>query len=107
MISDKRRDQALTYLAETDEELAYAGAHVARCEFKAKQIKQTVFLLQTGSVADRTAHAETSQEYADAMENYFEAMRHRDHLRMKRKTEEIVWETWRSQNSARTKGLPV
>ncbi len=107
-ITPERRDQAIHYLAETDEELAYAVAHVARTEYIAKKVRQTIFAhSKLKTIADRQAEADTAQETIDAMDTYFEALRHREHLRNKRKTEELVWETWRSENSNRRHGAPA
>lgn len=107
MITTKRMEQALTYLAETDDKAAYHKAHVARTEYKAKAIKQSVFLHCTGTVAERTALADKSEQYKEAMSAYFEALREFEHVRNKRATEAIVIDVWRSVNSARNKGQIV
>ncbi len=107
-ITPERRDQAIHYLAGTDEELAYAVAHVARTEYIAKKKRQLIFLHSTAkTVAERQAEADTHPEVVEAMDTHFEALRHREHLRNKRKTEELVWETWRSENSNRRHGAPA
>ena len=104
MISIERMEMALKYLAETDDKFAYHKAHAARTEHKAKAIKQAVFLRCDGTVAERTAKAEDSDEYKAAMDNYFEALREAEHVKNKRATESIVIEVWRSLNSSRNKG---
>lgn len=107
MISKDRLEQALKYLAESDETAAYHRAHVARTELKAKQVKNAVYLHSEGSIPERTAAAENSEEYSDAMAGYFEALREAEQVRNKRSTEAIVIDVWRSLNAARNKGQIV
>lgn len=104
LINEDRLQKALTYLATTDEPAAALRTDVERAEFKAKAVKDAVFLTCTGTVADRTAIAGTNKEYMAAMNDYFEAMRLSDGMRNKRATESIVIDTWRSLNSGRNKG---
>ena len=104
LINETRLQKALTYLAETDEPAAGLRADVERMEFKAKAVKDAVFLTCTGSVAERQAIAGTNKEYTSAMNDYFEALRVSDAMRNKRTTESIVIDTWRSLNSGRNKG---
>jgi hypothetical protein len=104
LINEGRLQKALTYLAETDEPAAALRADVERAEFKAKAIKDAVFLTKVGSVAERQALAGASSEYNDAMQDYFEALKQSDAMKNKRITEAIVIDTWRSLNSGRNKG---
>ena len=107
-LTKNRMEQALRYLAETDETDAYHKAHVARAEHKAKKIKEAMFLhSDKKTVADRQADAADSEEYDAAMANYFEAVREFQHVRNKRTTETIVIDVWRSLNAARNKGQIV
>ena len=107
MISTDRMEKALRYLAESDEEAAYHKAHCARTELQAKSIKNMVFLHSEGTVAERTAFAESSPEYKDAMENHFESLRAFEQIKNKRSTEAILIDAWRSLNSSRNKGNVV
>jgi len=104
LINETRLQKALTYLAETDEPAAALRADVERAEFKAKAIKDSVFLHSEGTVAERTALSGTHQDYAGAMEAYFMALKASDAMRNKRATETIVVDAWRSLNSGRNKG---
>jgi len=104
LINEPRLQKALTYLAETDEPAAALRADVERAEFKAKVIKDSVFLHSTGTVAERTALSGMHQDYAQAMEAYFVALKASDAMRNKRATESIVVDAWRSLNSGRNKG---
>ena len=109
-VTTQRMEQALTYLAETDDKAAYHKSHVARTEYKAKAIRQSIFLVnpeKLKTVAERQAYADNCDEYEDAMFGYFEALREYEHVRNKRSTEALVVEVWRSVNSARNKGQIV
>jgi hypothetical protein len=94
-------EQALAYLAETDEPCAVLRAEVERAEFKARRTKAAVFQISDGTVADRNANAETSNETELAYSGYFEALQKFDAMKNKRATESIVFEAWRSLNSNR------
>lgn len=100
-ITQERMEQALAYLSDTDEDCAALRADVERAEFKAKRTKAAVFTISDGSVADRNAVAETSNETATAYEQYFAALQKFDAMKNKRATESIVFEAWRSLNSNR------
>jgi uncharacterized protein YdgA (DUF945 family) len=104
MISKDRLQQALTYLAETDEEAAQARADMARSEFKAKAIKEAVFLRLDGTVAERQAQAISSKEHYEAQAVHFDYLQKYEAIRNKRNTESVVIEVWRSLNAARNKG---
>ena len=105
LINDKRLEQALTKLAETDAQVAELHAEFERAEFRAKAIKDAIFLRSTGSVAERSAIAGTHPEYGAAMENYFTALQGHEALKNARSREVLIVDVWRSMSSARTKGL--
>lgn len=104
MISEKRLEQALTYLASTDDECAELHTESERAEFKAKVIKNAMLDRLTGSVADRTAQAESSPEYVEAMNAHFDLLAKWEAMRNKRGTESIVVDVWRSINASRRQG---
>ena len=104
MISEDRLQKALVYLAENDERAAELLTMAERLEFKAKVIRDTVFLHEDGTVAERSAKAGTHKDYTLAMDAYFTAVRESQHIKNKRSTENIVIDVWRSENSSRNKG---
>ena len=105
MIKVERLQQALTYLAETDEKCGILRADVARAEFKAKSIKNTLMkAILKGSIPDRTAEAETSQEYLDAKMLEFQRFGEYEGMKNKRATESILIDVWRSLNAGRRSG---
>lgn len=106
LIPDERLERALAKLAKTDTLAAELHANMERAEFKAKAVKDALFLRVDGSSAtERAAKAGASQDYQDAMETYFAALQAYETLKNERAREVIVIECWRSMNSARTKGL--
>jgi hypothetical protein len=106
LIPDKRLEKALAKLAETDDLAADLHADLERAEYRAKAVKGAVFLRVDGSNAtERSSKAESSDEYSQAMEAYFDALKAYERLKNARAREVIIIECWRSMNSARTKGL--
>jgi sugar phosphate isomerase/epimerase len=104
VISDDRCERALRYLAETDEEAAELKANVERCEFKAKQVKASVFLHFTGTVGEREAEALTGQRTTAAYEEYFKAIRDYQAVANKRALQVLIVEVWRSLQANRRVG---
>jgi hypothetical protein len=105
LIPEKRLEDALKKLAETDAVVADLHADVERAEFRAKAVKDAIFLRSEGSVAERNAIAGTHVEYTTAMDTYFTALKMHETMKNERAREVIVIDCWRSMNSARTKGL--
>ena len=104
MISDERAEKALRYLAGTDESCGAAKAHQERMEYKAKTVRQLVFLLEAGTIAERQAKAEVDHDHQNALEEYFDAMKTYSAIANKRETERIVLDTWRTISANRRSG---
>lgn len=104
MISKERLQDALVYLAETDETCAQLRADHARAEFRAKSVKNALMGAYSGTVADRQAEAECSKEHADAKELEFDLFMKYEAIKNKRATQCIIIDTWRSLNAGRNKG---
>lgn len=105
LINDARLEKALTKIAQTDAQVAELHADVERAEYRAKAVKDAIFLRSEGSVAERNAIAGTHPEYSAAMENYFAALQAHEALRNERSREVLITDVWRSLSSARTKGM--
>jgi hypothetical protein len=101
MISDKRLEQALIYLSETDQTAAELTANAERMEFKAKAIKDALFLHEEGTVAERAAKAGAHKNYEIAMDAYFAAVQLAQATKNKRQTEALVIDVWRSLQANR------
>lgn len=103
-VTQERMENALAYLADTDEQCAALRADMERAEFRAKRKKAAVFQISAGSVAERNAIAETHEETGEAYEQYFKAMHEYHAMSNRRATETIVVDTWRSLNANRRQG---
>lgn len=103
-ITDERAEKALRFLAETDAECGELRAETERAEFKAKAIKDAIFRHAEGTVAERTAHAGASDEYREAMDDYFACLSRYDAMKNKRGTEAIVLDTWRTIQANQRRG---
>lgn len=104
MISEEQCENALKYLASTDETGAILKGNVARSEYLAKLARAKVFLLSEGSVEARKATAEVSTEVQKAEDDYCTAVVEFEKVRAKRATRELIVETWRSVNANRRHG---
>jgi hypothetical protein len=104
MINDERAEKALRYLAISDESCAAAKANQERMEYKAKAVRQQVFLIEEGTVAERQAKAEVDHDHQNALEEYFDAMKTYSAIANKRETERIVLDTWRTISANRRSG---
>lgn len=105
LITNDRLESALAKLAQTDGQVADLHAEVERAEYRAKAVKDAVFLRSEGSVAERAAIAGTHLEYAAAMEKYFDSLARHETVKNERAREVLIVDVWRSMSSARTKGL--
>lgn len=104
MISEERVEKALRYLAESDLPAAEAKADMERLEAKAKGVKQMIFKHAEGTVADRTAIADTHAETVAAQNEYFESVAVHAHFMNKRETERILIDLYRTICANRRKG---
>jgi hypothetical protein len=104
VINENRLERAMKYLAETDELAAALRAETDRSEFKAKQVKATVFLTSEGTVAEREARALIYESTTQAYDAHFKAIREYHAVANKRALEQLVVELWRSINANRRMG---
>jgi hypothetical protein len=105
LVTDERLETALGRLAKTDAMSAELHMRVERAEFKAKAVKDAVFLRSDGTAGERSAKAGTAEDYTTAMDEYFAALQAYETMKNERSREVLVIEVWRSLNSARNKGL--
>lgn len=105
MISDDRREKAIRYLAETDQESAELEGEMVRREYLFDMIKDRVFLVSDGAnVKEREAKANTSAETQRAHEEYVQALVKFKGMKAKRQTEAMICDQWRSENANRRQG---
>lgn len=105
IITNERLEDALKKLAVTDAPVADLHADVERADYRAKAVKDAIFLRSEGSVAERNAIAGTHPEYSASMEKYFDALAKHETMKNERSREMLIVDVWRSLSSARTKGL--
>lgn len=103
-VSDQRLSEALNYLSQTDEQSARLKADVERQEYRFKRTKALAFKLAEGTVADRTATAETAADTGEAAERWFQAIQDSEGVRARRQTEALIVEVWRSVQANRRTG---
>jgi hypothetical protein len=106
MISDERRDKALTYLVETDEEHARKKSYFKGLERQEKTVYSFEFLKTkgNGTVEERKAMANSSSSLIEHLEKIADAQLKHEIMENKRHTEELMIECWRSENANRRKG---
>lgn len=105
LVTTDRLEDALKKLALTDGPVADLHAEVERADYRAKAVKDAIFLRSEGSVAERNAIAGTHPEYGASMEKYFEALAKHETMKNQRSREVLIVDVWRSLSSARNKGL--
>ena len=104
MISDTRAEKALRYLAETDEICAKMKADMERAEYMYKSMRETVFKISTGTVAERQAEAVTHESTIKAHDAFVTSIKNYNAVANKRATEVIVIDCWRTIQSNRRAG---
>jgi len=105
LVDESRVDQAMTYLASTDETFAQARGTMLRTEYLADVAESMVYKsIQEGSVEDRKRAAKVAPETRQAMEDHFAAVVHFETLKARRAREVLVIELWRSVNANRRVG---
>ena len=83
-------------LSDTDEEYGKLRAYVALAPTVVKGIKSFEYLASAGTVAERDAHAYTSQKYKDHVEKLTEATIDLYTLEAKRESWQREVEIWRT-----------
>ncbi len=106
MISFEKRDACLDFLATTDEPLAAAKSYMIGVEDQ----KSTVLSMEQieskhKAIGNKKADAYTTKAYFDWCKKHRESVYDFELIRNRRITALLFVECWRSENSARTKGL--
>lgn len=105
MITDEKAEQAIRYLAGTDEESAVASVEVKRLEDEIKAIEAAIILRVEGSVAIRESIARTDASTIAARNKYYIALLNSERLYNKRRTAERITELWRTCASNKRHGI--
>lgn len=102
-MDEARLDEAMNFLAETDDAYAQAKTILLRREILCKRVRARIFIEGTGSVDARKAAAEGHSEVIAADEDYVEATLEFERLKAKRARAEIVIEVFRTLEASRRK----
>jgi hypothetical protein len=92
-------DAAHNALTDTDVEYGNLRAYVASSDTVFKGIKSKHFLTSVGTVAERDAHAYTSQEYMDYAEKLAEAKVELYVLEARRESWQREVDIWRTESA--------
>lgn len=104
-LSDRSVEQALEYLAQTEEEFAKAvGRKAVVDDLQKIALSQEFLVAGGGSVAERDAKARTTERYRAAVADTEDAYTNEALLRAKRLRYEASIEVWRTQESSRRRG---
>ena len=106
-IGIERAERALTFLIESDEQFAVMKTEARRAELHLKKAKAAKFLTATGNIEARKAMAEMAPFVLDAEKAWLDAEQDYETLRNRRDSATLLWEHWRSLNSARKQGMIV
>jgi hypothetical protein len=103
-LNENRIEQALTKLANSDDDHAEWGGQVKFLEEGLKQAKAHSFLLAEGTVAEREAKAVASLKYANAVLAWIEALKQFKKIDNERNHEIRIIDIWRTLSSNRRQG---
>ena len=105
LITEKRLEQALKYISQTDEEM---GRLEGLCKGYKRQEKITFSQAykdsQGGSVAEREANARLTNLYIDFISNYNDRELEKDIMKTKRDFEYTIVEVFRTESANQRKG---
>ncbi len=104
IVTEQQVEQALRYLAETDEEYGRAYGRVEGAHNQHKAIKAVAFLEATGTVAEREAKSLTADTVKAAANAYENAVAERETIRAKRKRAELIVEVYRTVSANQRRG---
>ena len=103
-LNENRVEQALTKLANTDNDHAAWAGQVKYLEEAIKQAKAHSFLLADGTVAEREAKAVASDKYDQAVQAHTKAYVQFKKIDNERQHEQRIIDIWRTLSSNRRQG---
>jgi hypothetical protein len=102
-ITLERCENAMFFLAESDDSFALAKTDVLRAEILAKRVRAKVFVLKEGSIEARKAFAENEAEVVAADDELLRATLEYESLRAKRQRAELLIDVFRTVEASRRK----
>jgi len=106
-ITQSRMEAALSYLAQTDSEIAEAKVTMLRSEYLAKLKEAFNFKTADGSVEERKAIAKTDPEAQEAWNKHYVAVADYEKLRAKRERAVLTIDLFRTLEASRRQGGQV
>ena len=103
-ISEERLEQALKFIAESDQQIGHWRAEVLRSEFVMKSAMALAFKAQEGSIEDRKQSALLLPEVKEAAERHFKAVLEYEKLKAQRERQYIVIELYRTMSANLRRG---
>jgi len=103
-ITQDRMELAMDELASTDEKVAELKTNVKRAEYLLKRKEAHAFVSSQGTVKDREAASRLDADVVAAYDAHTDAMEEYERLEAKRKTWELVIDTWRTVEASRRRG---
>jgi hypothetical protein len=107
MIPYSRVEDALKFLAETDEQEAKLKALVEKTKEKMKSVFKIVAAASSGTVLEKEGKAYKHPDYESSADAHFTAIAQHQQLMNERKRQVLIIDVWRSLNAARNKGQIV
>ena len=104
MIDRTRMEQAMDYLASTDEEYAQLRTNVKRCEYLLKRKEAIAYMSHEGTVKEREVRSRLDPDVQTAYDDHTDSMELFERIAAKRQTEALIIEIWRSLESSRRVG---
>ena len=107
MISNNRMEQGLRYMAETDVQFGMLKALVSDLENRIKVEEAQGIIENKGAGAQDMVKslARTSEGYKKLLDEHYQTLMELEIMAAKRKSEELIFEAWRSINSNRRAGV--
>lgn len=101
MINQDKAEQALNYLAETDEKYAHAKTGVKSIEYRLKSQKAINYLECEGTVAERESEAMAMKSYQDLLDDHESLMLELEIMSAKRERARLTIDLFRTLEASR------
>ena len=106
MISEDRAERAVEFIRDNADRVGELFGKCKALDHKRKIVRGQAFLEhQTGSVAEREAKAETSEEYSAVVAELENTWAEWKTLETRLRAAELTYEAWRSQNKWANRGV--
>lgn len=104
MITEKRVEEALTYLARTDDDFGTLKGLVDGIEYRIKVAEAAAYLKSEGTQDHRKSQARTDETYKQLIEEYENNKIEFLTIGANRRRQELVIEVWKTINYSKGRG---